>query len=298
MKPSLICFALALSFTSAFAQQSAPLPAPAPPLAPIPNPQDSALNKKDTANLNAEIVAARNATKEKRFADSEALMLKVTQADPSLILPWVELGLAQLGLKKYPEAENSFEVALGIDPASLKRAHSGDFYQQVDAPGTVAPGATRASRNTVGGVVNSGEKRTPDIVGTSYASIGEIYVREGKVADAESAFDTAVQSNPADAALYRRNETIFFFQVGNADAQLEAANKAIAIDPARASLYYFKGQALVGKATMDPKAQKMTLAPGCAEAYQKYLALEPNGQFSADAKAVLAAAGLPATGKK
>ena len=73
--------------------------------------------KKESEGLNAAIVAARKATAEKRFADSEAMMAKVTADNPKLILPWVELGLAQLGLKKYPEAENSFKMALGVDPA-------------------------------------------------------------------------------------------------------------------------------------------------------------------------------------
>src|SRR6266705_2206542 len=75
--------------------------------------------KKDSEGLNATIIAARKATAEKRFADSEAMMSKVTADNPKLVLPWVELGLAQLGLKKYPEAENSFKMALGIDPDSI-----------------------------------------------------------------------------------------------------------------------------------------------------------------------------------
>src|SRR5208337_1451870 len=181
----------------------------------------------------------------------------------------------------------------GIDPASLKRVHSEDFYQRVDAPGTVAPSATHASRNAMGGTANTGEKRTPDILGTSYASLGEIYIHEGKIEDAEAAFDTAVKSNPTDAALYRRNETIFFFQAGKPDEQLKAVNEALAIDPGRAMLYYFKGQALVSKATIDQATQKMTLPPGCAEAYQKYLEMDPNGPYSGDAKGVLTATGIP-----
>jgi hypothetical protein len=74
---------------------------------------------------------------------------------------------------------------------------------------------------------------------------------------------------------------------------LAAAEKAIAADPSRAMLYYFKGQALVSKATVDSQTQKMILAPGCAEAYQKYLELEPNGQFANEARGVLTGAGLP-----
>jgi tetratricopeptide (TPR) repeat protein len=244
-------------------------------------------------NVNAAVVAARAATKDQHYADAEALMLKVTAAHPELVVPWAELGLAQLGLKKYPEAEGDFKVALGIDPASIKREHSEDFYQAVDTKGAVAPSATRATGNNVGHTINTGQKRPPELLGASYASLGEVYIREGKIAEAQAAFDLAVKDYPADAAHYRRNETILFFQVGNADAQLDAAEKAIALDPARAILYYFKAQALVGKATIDPKTQKMILPAGCVEAYQKYLDLEPGGEFSADAKGVLTAAGIP-----
>lgn len=245
-------------------------------------------------NLNSVLVSARKATAEKRYADSEALMLPVTKQNPNLILPWVELGLAQLELKKYPEAENSFKVALGIDPASVERAHSDDFYQSMDAaPGKVAPSATRASRNTAGGIVNSAENRTPDIQGVCWASIGEIYAHQKKFAEATAAFDSAVKAFPTSAATYRHNETIAFFQAGNPEGQVRAATQAISIEPNRADNYYFKAQGLVSKATLDPKTGKMILPEGCAGAYQKYLDLDPNGPYSADAKGILAAAGVP-----
>jgi tetratricopeptide (TPR) repeat protein len=252
----------------------------------------SASEKQDS--VNSAVVAARAATKEKRYADAEALMLKVTSDKPQLVIPWVELGLAQLGLKKYSEAENSFKTALGIDPASQERAHSDDFYQLNDKPGTVAPFATHASRNTVGHDVGTGQNRPPDVLGTCYASLGEIYIHQGKVADAKASFDNAVKANPPQAASYRSNEAIFFFDAGNADEQLAAAEQALALDPNRALMYYFKAQALAAKATIDPQTQKMVLPPGCIEAYRKYLQLEPNGQFAADAKGILAAAGAPA----
>jgi tetratricopeptide (TPR) repeat protein len=297
MRLPLLCFALfAVSLPGLFAQDNTPPPSSAQP----PKPAESAVTTRKSENLNADLIAARKATAEKRFADSEALMLKVTQDNPNLILPWVELGLAQLGLKKYSESEASFKKALGIDPASLKLAHADDFYQSPDAPpGTVAPTATRASRNVAGGSVNSGENRTMDVQGVSWASLGEIYAHEKKFAEATAAFDSAARYYPANAALYRHNETVAFFQAGNSEGQLAAANQAIGLDPARAANYYFKGQSLVSKATLDPQTQKMILPAGCAEAYQKYLELEPNGPYSADAKGVLTAAGLPLkAGKK
>jgi tetratricopeptide (TPR) repeat protein len=255
--------------------------------------------KKESEGLNEAIVAARRATAEKRFADSEASMAKITAENPKLILPWVELGLAQLGLKKYSEAETSFKMALGIDPESIQRAHTDDFYQSSDKRDEVAPTATRNSRNAVGGTINNAQSRTPDIKGVSWASLGEIYAHQGKIKEGQEAFDNAVAAFPPQAAQYRSNETIVFFQAGDSDAQLAAAEKAIALDPARAPLYYFKGQALVSKATVDPKTQQMVLPPGCADAYQKYLSLDPNGPYSADAKGVLTGAGIPIkAGKK
>ena len=290
-----ICFFLfALLISPAFGQQNnAPPPLPAPTPAGTPHTDSGTATKKEAGNINADLTAARAATKEGRYPDSEALMLKVTQSNPNLVLPWIELGLAQMGMEEYDKAENSFKFALGIDPVSQARAHDEDFYQKADATGVVAPTATRASRNTAADfVVTSGEKRTPDVLGTAYASLGEIYIHQKKFDEAKQAFDTAVKDNPAEAALYRSNETIFFFKARDEADQLASADQAIAIDPTRAKLYYFKGQALVSKATMDPKTQKIVLPPGCAEAYQKYLQLEPNGQFAADAKGVLTAAGV------
>lgn len=296
MTRTLLVLAAAVVFVSSSVsaqENGAPLPQPAPTPAPISRPEDRSVTKKESESLNAAIAEARKATSEKRFSDSEALMTSITAQNPALILPWVELGLAQLGDKKYPEAENSFKMALGIDPESLRRAKADNFYQKVDAPGIVAPAATRASRNTVGGVASSGETRTPEIQGVCWASLGEVYAHEGKTAEAQAAFDSAVKALPTQAEQYRHNEAVVFFQSGNPDAQLAAAEQAIALDPARAANYYFKAQALVGKATLDSKTGKMILPPGCADAYHKYLELEPKGQFSADAKGVLMAAGMP-----
>lgn len=292
MRSLLICLAIGTAFLPGlFAQDNN---VPASTSSQPPRPVETAGSGKKSENLNALLVAARKGTAEKRFADSEALMLPVTRDNPNLILPWVELGLAQLGLKKYTEAENSFKMALGIDPASLQRAHADDFYQSADAaPGTVAPTATRASRNAVGGTVNSGENRTADIQGVCWASLGEIYADEKRFPDSATAFDSAVRAYPASAASYRHNETIAFFRAGDGEDQLAAAAQAISIDPSRADNYYFKAQALVSKATIDPNTQKMILPAGCAEAYQKYLELDPNGPYSADAKGVLTAAGQP-----
>jgi len=235
---------------------------------------------------NADVVAARAANQELRFADAEALMLKDTAANPQSSLMWIELGSAELGLKKYDDAELAFKKALGIDPATLKANHQDDFFA-TDIT------ATRAQRNTVGQTAYSNDKLNPDIKGKAYSDLGEIYAKTKRKAEAQAAWDSAVKANPAKAPLYLGNETIIFYQLGDSEAQEAAAEKAIAVDPTRAMPYFFKAQGLVAKSTMDPKTQKMVMPPGCVEAYQKYLELDPKGQFSGEAKQMLIAAGQP-----
>jgi tetratricopeptide (TPR) repeat protein len=253
----------------------------------------SSRSPQKTSDVNAAVVAARTATKVTHYADAEALMLQVTSSRPELVVPWVELGLAQLGLKKYPEAENCFKMAISTDQQA---ARSGDTYQQTaggDAVDGLAPTSTRVSGDMATHTERITKQRQPDVLGTAYASLGEIYIHEAKFAEAQSAFDKAAQSNPAQEGAYRESEAIFFYQVGDADAQLVAAEKAIAAEPTRAKPYFFKAQALVSKATVDSQTQKMVLPSSCADAYRKYLQLEPKGQFAADAQGILAAAAPP-----
>jgi tetratricopeptide (TPR) repeat protein len=240
--------------------------------------------------VNADLKTARAANQEKRFADAETLMLRDTAAKPSLPYPWIELGLAQLGLKKYADAEISFKAALSGGEAAQKQSPAGGFYQADGRTAAHAAGGTSAPPPD--------PKVRSEIEGMSYSSLGEVYIKTTRVPEAKDAYDKAVKANPAQAPLYLRNEAIFFLQAGDAVDQVEAADKAIAVDPARAALYFFKGQGLAAQATVDPKTQKLVLPTGCAEALQKYLDLEPNGQYSADAKGLLTAAGVPIKASK
>jgi hypothetical protein len=70
-----------------------------------------------------------------------------------------------------------------------------------------------------------------------------------------------------------------------------AAGKAIAADPGVAEAYYIRGQVLVGRAVEDPVTHKLTPAPGCVEAYHRYLELDPNGKFAPEVREILAALG-------
>ncbi len=208
-------------------------------------------------NLNADLLKARQDNKDKNYAEAESLMSRDTQGKPDAAVLWVELGDAQKGLKKYDDAAVSLKKAIDLDAAS--------------------------------------KKPNPDIQGAAGDSLGESLARAGKIADAQAAYDAAAKANPSAAGQYYQNETIVMSQLGKIDETVAAADKAIAADPKRPIPYYLKGQALVNKATVDPKTQKIVAPPGCAEAYQTYLELAPDGPFAADAKSVLAEMGTTVT---
>lgn len=201
----------------------------------------------------ADIEAKETEIKTAKYTEIETLMTKDTTAKPDASILWAQLGLAQNGLKKYDAAEATFKKALEVDAAS--------------------------------------KKPNPAIQGMANAGLGEALARQGKVAEANAAYDAAAKANPQMAAFYLRNEAVIFFQAGNADAQVAAADEAIKNNPNDALLYYLKGQGLVSKATIDPKTQRIVLPEGCAEAYQKYLDLAPTGAYATEVQGILQQAG-------
>jgi len=204
-------------------------------------------------NLNADLASARADNKSKNFAAAEELMAKDAAIKPDASVIWLELATAQGGQKKWADATTSYQKVISLETAS--------------------------------------SKPNPEIIAGANNGLGEALASQGKLDDATAAYEAAVKANPAGAGMYYTNETIILSRAGNADATVAAADKAIAADPTKPIPYYLKGQALINKATVDPKTQKIVAPPGCADAYQKYLELAPDGQFAADAKNILAEMG-------
>jgi tetratricopeptide (TPR) repeat protein len=200
-----------------------------------------------------DLAAKETEIKTAKYTDVVTLMSKDTELRPTESVLWAYLGQGQLGLKKYDDAETAFKKAIELDNAS--------------------------------------KKPRPEIQGLANSGLGEIYARGNKVDEASAAYDAAVKIDPTKAGFYYKNEAVIYSQVGNGDAQAAAADKAIQANPNDPLPYYLKGQALITKATVDPKTQRIVLPPGCGDAYQKYLELDPNGPYSADVKGILDSAG-------
>jgi tetratricopeptide (TPR) repeat protein len=201
----------------------------------------------------ADLEAKEKEIKATKYGEIETLMQKDTGLRPAESVLWAYLGQAEVGLKKYDEAETAYKKALELEAAA------------------------KSPKPAIQGLANSG--------------LGEIYARSGKVPEANAAYDAAAKVDPTKAGFYLRNEAVIFFQVNNGDAQVAAANEALKADPNQPVLYYIIGQGLVQKATIDAKTQRIVLPPGCADAYQKYLEMAPDGPYAADAKGILEQAG-------
>lgn len=100
----------------------------------------------------------------------------------------------------------------------------------------------------------------------------------------------AAGMDAANAGKYYYNFGAILVNAGQSDAAGEAFKKAIEVDPNYADAYYQMGIVLIGKATTTPEG-KVVPPAGTEEAFQKYLALQPSGQYADGAKAMLASMG-------
>ena len=206
----------------------------------------------DVKKLNGMLADARADITAKKYDDAASLMTQATQIKADQGVLWLELGIAQDGQKKYDDAITSLKKAIDLDTAS--------------------------------------KKPNIDVQGAANNALGEAYAKSNppKIPEATAAYEAAAKIQPANAGMYYSNETIVLSQSGAPlEAVVSAADKAIAADPKKPIPYYLKGQALINKATVDPKTQKIVAPPGTEEAYEKYLDLDPNGPMANDAKAVL-----------
>jgi len=122
-----------------------------------------------------------------------------------------------------------------------------------------------------------------------YNNLAEAYAKENKVDEAVKTYQLAAQTDPSAAGQYLFNTGAVLTNAGKVDDAIAAFDKVIAADPTKADAYYWKGVNLIGKATLQ--GDKMVAPPGTAEAFQKYLELQPTGTYADAAKQMLTSIG-------
>jgi tetratricopeptide (TPR) repeat protein len=216
--------------------------------------------------LNDKLNAAKAAADAGDFDTAIASLTEATQVDATRDLLWFKLGdYYRLSAPKQTDsAEKQKRYASAID----------SYQKAIDLKKSA----------TTDKDPNAGKN-----LAAYYNNLAEAYAKANKVDDAVKTYELAAQADPTNAQQYYFNTGAVLTNAGKIDDALAAFNKVIAADPTRADAYYWKGVNLIGKATLQ--GDKMSAPPGTAEAFQKYLELQPTGTYADPAKQMLTSIG-------
>jgi len=219
--------------------------------------------------LNERIAAASTSMQAGDFDSAIATMTEATQMDATRDVLWAIQGDAYRGsaLKQTDPAEKGRRLQESVS----------DYQKAIEIKQKNVEAATKKDPEDI--------KRLAGY----YNNLGEALGRLGKADEAVKAYTMAAQTNPAGAAGYYFNAGAVLTNAGKVDDAIAAFDKCIAADPNRADAYYQKGVNLIGKATLQ--GDKMVAPPGTAEAFNKYLELQPTGPYADVAKQMLASIG-------
>jgi tetratricopeptide (TPR) repeat protein len=217
-------------------------------------------------SLNEKLGAAKTAADAGDYETAIAAMTDATQMDATRDLLWFKLGdYERLSAPKQ------------TDPAEKQKRYDSavEAYQKAIQLKQATPDKDAA-------------KQAKDLA-AYYNNLAEAYAKGNKVDDAVKTYALAAQTDPSAAGQYYFNTGAVLTNAGKVDDAIAAFDKVIAADPNKAEAYYWKGVNLIGKATLQ--GDKMVAPPGTAEAFQKYLDLQPTGTYADAAKQMLASIG-------
>jgi tetratricopeptide (TPR) repeat protein len=217
-------------------------------------------------SLNEKLGAAKAAADAGDYDTAIADLNDANQVDPSRDLIWFKLG-----------DYNRLSAAKQTDPAEKQKRFGAaiEAYQKAIELKTATPDKDPA-------------KQAANLA-AYYNNLAEAYAKSNRVDDAVKTYALAAQTEPSSAAQYYFNTGAVLTNAGKVDDAIAAFDKVIATDPNRADAYYWKGVNMIGKATLQ--GNKMVAPPGTAEAFNKYLELQPTGTYADAAKQMLASIG-------
>ena len=226
--------------------------------------------RKTVGTLNEKLNAAKAASDAGDFETAIATLTEANQIDSTRDLIWFKLGDA------YRSA-----APKQTDPAEKQKRYemaATDYEKAIQLRGA-SDAAQKDPDNNVK-------------MAAYYNNLAEAYSKAHKIDESMANYSKAAQLDPAHSATYLFNEGAVLTNAGRADDAIAVWDKVIAADPTKAAAYYQKGVNLIGKETIGPDG-KAVAPPGTAEAFQKYLELDPTGPFAEGAKAMLASIGAP-----
>jgi tetratricopeptide (TPR) repeat protein len=229
----------------------------------------AAAETKTVGTLNDKLKAASAASAAGDYDTAIATLTEANQIDPSRDQIWALLGDAYR--TSAPKQSDSAAKQERYEKAVTD-------YQKAIELRSAAPNPEKDGN------------RNKDLA-AYYNNLADAYSKSGKVDDAVANYTKAAQLDPTHAGSYLFNVGAVLTNAGKVDDAIAAFDKVIAADPTKASAYYWKGVNLIGKETIG-KDGKVVAADGTAEAFRKYLELDPSGPYAQPAKDMLASIGV------
>lgn len=117
-------------------------------------------------------------------------------------------------------------------------------------------------------------------------SLALALAKGNRTPEAIQACEKSATLDPAKAAQCWWNLGVVLYNANRLPEAVEPLQKSTALNPNNAQAWYLLGASLVATMTVKQQGDKMipVLAPGTVEAYQKCIALDPNGPWGAQAK--------------
>ena len=225
---------------------------------------------------------ARDMTPEQRAAMEKQMKERAAQLSKNKELNAAfNEGMEAIKSKQYDVAIGAFEKASTLDPnqhviwAQLADAHSAVAQTKVGAE-------QDASLAKAIDAFNKAITLKPDEA-TYHNNYGLALARAKKVDEAQAELNKAAQLDPAAAGRYYYNLGAVLTNIGQLEPAGEAFKKALEADPNYADAHFQYGVYLISKATTTPEGKIVPL-DGTREAFEKYLALRPDGPFAQGAK--------------
>jgi uncharacterized caspase-like protein len=180
-----------------------------------------------------------------------------------------QLATAEAQLKQKTADSNPAAASSSAPAGASPAAAATSAY----APGGSAAPAGLASTSIAAGAANPAPPKSPSEMAAAANDEGMRLYKEKNYADAAAKFIEASNQQP-NTALYANNAGFAFYRMGQYEESVKWFLQTIALDPKRALAYLNLGDAYLN---LEKKAE-------ARDAYEKFLALSPNGRNAPDVR--------------
>ena len=230
-------------------------------------------DQKKFENMKSAFMAGQAKTDEADKARAD--MLKAPAAERSAMQPKVS-GLYQEALQDYSQAQQTApEKDPNLHLVYYRRGYVQEMLGNYDA--------------AIADYIKAAELKPAS---AEYLNnLAQAYAKAGKITEAKETCEKAAAIDKAKGAAGWLNVGVALYNASKLSDAVEFLKRATELNPNNADGWYLLGASLLSTMQTKQQGEKITyvVTPGTVEAYQKYLALAPNGKYASEAQASLQA---------